>query len=308
MKKPLPSFLRPGDIVDIIAPASAAPVHKFEKGCAWLKHHGFIPRFQEGLLQPEPFFASPVKTQWEHLEYALHSDSKAIWCLRGGYGSMRMIPFLQKMKAPKKPKWLIGFSDITSLHLFFAQAWKWPTLHGHVLSQMDHVQSSPDREELLKFLTGDFSEPKIFSSLVPLNHQAVRERIIKAPLTGGNLRILQTSLGTPWELDARGKILFMEDIGERGYSVDRMLEQMIQARIINRGLKALIFGNFSESEEKDGKDFVAHALEKFAQKVPYPVLKGLPCGHSPGPNYPLPFNIPYQLKTGLQAELTYKLF
>ncbi len=145
---------------------------------------------------------------------------------------------------------------------------------------------------------------KTFKRLIPLNDHAVQEKDIKGTITGGNLRIIQSSLGTSWELKAKGKILFIEDVGERGYSVDRMLEQMIQAKIIDKGLKAVIFGDFTESLEKDGKDLTGVAIKRFAAKVPYPVLRGLPAGHGHALNYPIPFNTKCVLSTGKRGELT----
>ena len=116
--------LRPGDVVDVVAPASHTTQDKLDHGSQWLESHGFIPRIPQGIIQGDVFFAAPFELQLEQFKSALASDSKAIWCVRGGYGSMRLIPHLMKMKPPKKPKLLLGFSDITALHLFFTQQWK----------------------------------------------------------------------------------------------------------------------------------------------------------------------------------------
>lgn len=99
-------------------------------------------------------------------------------------------------------------------------------------------------------------------------------------------------------------MLFIEDVSERGYSVDRMLEQLYQANIVNQDLKALLIGDFTEGLEKNGQDLVPEALRRFAQRVPYPVLSGLPCGHGKNRNAPLPFNTPSMLELGPVAKLT----
>jgi muramoyltetrapeptide carboxypeptidase len=298
------SFLNRDDIVDIIAPASNSPSHKLEDGIKWIETIGLIPRVPHDIIKTDLFFAAPLEIQLEHLKRALYSDSKAIWCLRGGYGSMRLIPHLLKLRPPKKPKLFIGFSDITSLHLFFNQQWNWPTIHGRTISQMhpDFSQSS-DRKFLKDVIFGNKSE-KIFRRLIPLNDHAKEEKIIRASITGGNLRILQSSLGTAWELQAKGKILFIEDVAERGYSVDRMLEQMVQAKIIDKGLRALIFGDFTQGHEVNGKDLTQEAIKRFALRAPYPVLKGLPAGHGKLLNYPIPFNTKAQLILGHERSLT----
>lgn len=296
-------FLKRGDIVDIIAPASHSPDLKLGQGLDWIKSLGLIPRVFDGMIQPDAFFAAPLETQLLQLQEALYSDSKAIWCLRGGYGSMRLIPFLKKMRPPKRPKLFVGFSDITSLHLYFNQAWGWPTIHGRTISQLSpELGNSHDRKILKKLIFGQLDE-MIFKGLRPLNEAARDEQTITGKITGGNLRILQSSLGTDWELKAKGKILFIEDVSERGYSIDRMLEQMVQAKIIHKGLKALVVGDFTGGQEKDGVNFTETALKRFAQRVDYPVLKGLPCGHGDKFNYPLPFETSAVLNLGKKSEL-----
>lgn len=295
-------YLRPGDVVDIIAPASHSPQPKLLAGIEWLKSLDLIPRVPEDLIAPEVFFAAPLEVQLKHLKFALESDSKAIWCLRGGYGSMRLIPELLKMR-PLKPKAFLGFSDITSLHLFFNQNWKWPTLHSRVLSQMScELSHTVDRKELEELLFGK-KESITISNLIPMNESALKVKTIQGKLTGGNLRMIQTSLGSPWEMKSKGKIVFMEDIDERGYSIHRMLEQLHQAKMLH-GLKALLFGDFTRAQEKDGKDHSLHALETMAQRVPYPVFRGVPSGHGTELNHTLPFNTSCELQTGTQGKLT----
>jgi muramoyltetrapeptide carboxypeptidase len=297
-------FLKKGDIVDIIAPASSAPGEKLPQGIESLKKWGLIPRVPEGMITPSNFFAAPLKIQLDQFKSAIHAeDSKAIWCLRGGYGSMRLIPYLEKMKPPKRPKLFIGFSDITSLHLYLNQKWNWPTIHGRTISQMEPDKlTTPDRILLHNVIFGR-KKSITFDHLVPLNDLARERKEIEGKIIGGNLRILQTSLKTSWEIKAKGKILFIEDINERGYSVHRLLEQLHQAKIIDKGLKALVIGDFSDGLEKDGRDLVPVALEEFAHRLPYPVVKGIPSGHDKEINYPLPFYTTSVLKLGPHGHL-----
>jgi muramoyltetrapeptide carboxypeptidase len=290
-------YLKPGDTVDIIAPASHTSQLALDSGVEWLRSLGLVPRLRKGLIKGDLFFAANLDFQKNDLLQALHSDSKAIWCVRGGYGSMRLIPMLNKLRPPSKPKVLLGFSDITALHLFLNQKWNWPSLHSRNISAMrkeDHL--TPDRRSTERLLFGTDQEIT-FRKLKPLNDHAKEERSIQGRIVGGNLRILQSSLGTPWEIQAKNKILFIEDIGERGYSVHRMLEQLKQAKLIDRGLKALAIGQFTDGEEKNGKDLTMDAIKRIALELPYPVFSGLPCGHGQD-NYPLPFNTSCELKLG----------
>lgn len=290
--------LNPGDVVDIIAPASAATVEKTQNGIDWLKHQGLIPRFSERMIDPDIFFAAPLEEQWQQLEKALYSDSKVIWCLRGGYGSMRLIPLLEKIKIPPKPKLLIGFSDITALHLYFNQKWNWPTLHARTITQLHpDWEMDTEQKQLLDLLFGKTHEVS-FSNLTAMNKAAQTAGEISAPIIGGNLRILQSSLGTAWEVNTDNKMLFIEDVAERGYSVDRMLEQLYQAGVMDLNLKALLIGDFTEGIEKNGKDLVGIALQRFAERVNYPVVSGLPCGHKKNSNAPLPFHTHSSLYLG----------
>ena len=298
------SYLQYNDTVDIIAPASNSPTNRLEDGVHWVSGTGLVPHVPHDIIKTDLFFAAPLEIQLEHMKRALYSDSKAIWCLRGGYGSMRLIPHMLKWKKPKRPKLFIGFSDITSLHLFFNNHWNWPTIHGRTISQMHpEKKDSPDRKLLEDIIFGKKDE-MTFKGLRPLNEAAKKAGIVKGKITGGNLRIIQSSLGTNWELKPKGKILFIEDVAERGYSVDRMLEQMIQAKLIDKGLKAVVFGDFTEGAEKDGRELVWDAIDRFAARVPYPVLKGLPAGHGSETNYPVPFNTNCELKLGRSGQLT----
>lgn len=291
-------------IIDIVAPASKAPQEVFENGLKWIKTHGFIPRYQKDIMKQDLFFASTLENQIEHFVNALYSsDSDIIWCLRGGYGSMRLIPHLAKLKKPKKEKIFIGFSDITSLHLFLTQKWGWTTYHGMTVSQIfKFADKTPDCKEFLELLkTGDVNPH--YKKLTPMNKAAMASKTIKSSVTGGNLRLVQSSLNTDHELEAKKKILFLEDVGERGYSIDRMLEQLNQTGMIKK-VDAVVFGDFTEGLEKDGKDLTGDALQRFADKAKFPVLKGLPCGHGKH-NRLLPFNQKCELKLGKLAELKF---
>lgn len=315
MKSSRRNILQKNDIIDIIAPASSASLIDIQEGMNFLKKLGLRPRIPQELLERKSqksqkkdmnniFFAHSLEYQWQHLKNALFSDSKAIWCLRGGYGSMRLIPELQKITPPPAPKIFIGLSDITSLHLFFTQSWKWPVIHGRNLADMSSKNASKGDHLLLKKILMGQTFEKTFKKLKPLNLLATKNKTLIAPLSGGNLRIIQSSLKTPWEIQTHNKIIFLEDIGERGYSIDRMLEQLYQSQLLKSGIKAVIFGDFLGGDEKNGKNFIHFALQRFAQRVNFPVLAGLPSGHGKEINFPLPFNTKSQLHLGTCPYLT----
>lgn len=300
--------LQSNDTVQIIAPASSSPEEKLHHGLTWLKNNGLVPQYPEDMINTDVFFAAPLEKQWEHFKAALYSDAKVLWCLRGGYGSMRLIPLLEKLTPPAKPKLLIGFSDITALHLYLNQKWNWPTLHGRTISQLHpEWEFNQEHQQLVDLLFGKIQEVT-FKQLTPLNAAARKNHIIQAPIIGGNLRLIQTSLGTAWEVNPAGKMLFIEDVSERGYSIDRMLEQLHQAGILDKKPKALLIGDFTEGKEKNGQDLVPLALQRFAERVDYPVVMGLPCGHAQNSNAPLPLNTMASLTLGQESFLTCRTF
>lgn len=287
--------------IAIIAPASAAPLNKLNKGLDWLDQQNLLFHLPQDLLKPKLFFASSLENQLEHIQHALASDADYLWCLRGGYGSARLLPFLDKMKKPKKKKILLGFSDITALHLFFNQKWKWNSIHSRVLSQMDAQAPHADNNQYEKFFKNKL-ESVHYKGLLPLNASAKKKSLITGSVTGGNLRILETSLGTSWQLKADHKILFLEDVGERGYALHRMLTHLKQANVLNKKVKAVILGSFTEGLEKDGSDRTQEALKAFALESPIPFYSGMPCGHG-AENYLLPFGTKAVLTTGAKAHL-----
>lgn len=284
--------------VHIIAPASAAPVERLNLGLDWLQKNDFEPELPSDLLKPKLFFASPLANQLKHIKAAFASTNQTLWCLRGGYGSARLIPYLMKLKKPKEPKLLIGFSDITALHLFIGQSWGWPTIHGRVLTQMGF--KAPDRALYAELLRGEH-KTLTYKGLIPMNDAAKKARTIKGKVTGGNLRLLECSIGTAWELEGRGKILFLEDVGERGYAIHRMLVHLSQAGLLE-GVRAIVLGDFTDGKEADGTDRTQEALESFARESAIPVLRGMPCGHGEK-NWPLPFNTKATLKLGRRGVL-----
>jgi len=288
-------ILKKNDLINVIAPASKSPANVIEEAKNFFEKKKYLPLIPENLIADELFVANTLEMQLASFMDALKSESSVIWCLRGGYGSMRLIPRLLKTKPFKQTKSFIGFSDITALHLFLTQRWNWQTIHGPNFGQMNaKTIKSQDKKLLMDILEGK-KKSHTFKNLKALNPSAMKAKKINGKITGGNLRIVQSSIGTEWEIETKNKILFFEDIGERGYSIDRMLEQLGQAGKFNKTVKAIIFGDFTEGKEKDGQDLTQDAIEKFARSVSIPVFTRLKSGHGVI-NNPLPFNTDCQIE------------
>lgn len=292
-----------GDIVDVVAPASACKPQELRAGIRYLKSLGLVPRVAKNILKPTPLnFAQSDEVRFQQLKSALLAkDSKAIWCLRGGYGSLKLVPQLSKLKKPKHSKVLLGFSDITTLHAFLNQEWKWPTLHSPVLTRMGSEKARPiEQREVAAMLFGRKPE-QVFTGLKPLNSAARLHRKIRGHVVGGNLAVLQSGLGTPWELRTKNQIIFLEDIGEKPYRVDRMLEQWSQGGAFEKA-KAIVFGSFSMENARDMRLLWNDVIPRFAKKQKIPVLNGLRVGHG-NQQHTLPFLTDAELRLGSKPTL-----
>lgn len=299
--------LKPGDVIDVIAPGYGVEPEVLQKAEVALRQFGFQPRIPAELLAPVDFHSNSDAARWAFLKSALLSkDSSAIWCVRGGYGSNRLLPQLAKLSKPKRQKLLIGISDITSLHQFLNQVWRWPTLHAALLDRVAKG-NLPDQhlQETLRCLRGE--QVEVVHQLQALNPAARACDKTKLGLTGvvrgGNLTTLQSSIGTPWSPKFRGCFVFLEDIGERGYRVDRMLEQFVQAGLF-RGAKGVLFGHFTGGEEpttaaQAGHSRVPEALQRFATlQQDLPVWSGIESGHGADLR-PVPLQTPAVLQRGI---------
>ncbi len=294
--------LQPGDTVDIVAPGFRCDMRDVRAAAERLKSWGLKPRIPKNLFGKDVVCGQSDKIRWEHLKKALTSkDSKMIWCVRGGYGAIRLLDQMQKMNRPAEKKWVLGYSDITSLHAFLNRCWKWPSLHGPLLERFGQKRLRAKDEAFLKDILFGKIKHHTFKNLQPLNAAAKKKRQITGEMIGGNLTVVSSVIGLPWQYDSRGKILFFEDIGERGYRVDRLLKYFMQVGFLE-GVKAIIFGEFIGGTEKNGRDLCIPVIRRFAAETKIPVFMGLPVGHG-DKQMTIPIGTKAKLKTGSRSEL-----
>lgn len=288
-------ILKPGDSVDIVAPASRCTDEQLSQLVKLLESWQLKCLVTQDIFGEDLFCANTDTIRFKNLQHALFNPhSKAVICVRGGYGSMRLIPKLVKMKPPEQCKIFVGMSDITALHLFFQQNWYWPTIHASTAPN-----KSPESIAMLKAILFGEQDKLVYADLIPLNHAAEQERHLIAPLTGGNLCLVETSIGTQWQMNASGKIILLEEVGERGYRIDRMLEHLSQAKMFKNAV-AILLGDFLKGDEPDGTSLVENALQLFANHCELPVLRVKGIGHG-YTNYPIPLGLPFELKLGLSS-------
>lgn len=273
-------FLKPGDLIDIIAPGSATESSVLESSVRSLEKWGYKVRVSGKLLKPELFLANSDAFRQADLKKALLAkDSKAIWCLRGGYGSIRLLPGLNKLKKPKHKKLFIGISDVSSIHLFLNQNWKWPTLHGPLIDRLGLNLLTPSNiSEVQAVLTGAVKSI-LFDGLVPLTEEAKKIKSLNGLIVGGNLTVVTSSLGTKNQINGDNKILFFEELSERGYRIDRCLQQMKQAGVFKK-VKAVVLGDFTKCEEPNGADLSTLTLTNFFKELRIPAFNGIQTGHA----------------------------
>ena len=289
--------LQKGDLIDVVAPAWPTSLSEMKKGISFLEKQGFVVRLQKNILKKDFLYASDLKSRQEGFQQTIFAkDSKAILCLRGGYGCLHILPFLMKWKKPKICKVLIGSSDISILHYFVNQKWDWPSLHGPMLSRLGNTkQPLKEKREFIEILKG--KNLLHYKNLKPLNTPAKKTQTIKAPIIGGNLMTLQSMIGTALPIKAKNKILFFEEVGERGYRVDRMLHHFLLAGVF-QGVKAIVLGDFLH--DKEHQILMSHTLLRFFSSLKCPVFKGLPCGHGPFQRF-LPLNTSCTLRSNTRG-------
>ncbi len=295
--------IQPGQIVDVIAPASACTRQELNKAVKAIEQLGLKPRVPKDLIVKMPLFSNTDARRWVHLQRALTApDSNLIWCLRGGYGAIRLMPQLRELKKPVRPKILLGYSDISSLHLHLNQHWRWPSLHGPVLASLSRVRGySADLQELFDVLSGYQGQVR-FENLHPLNAAARRKGLVEARTIGGNMTVLQSSLGTPSALKPAGHFLFFEDLNERPHRVDRMLTQFAQAGWFDK-CRAVVLGEFILTKARDRRELWEDVFKRFANSVDIPVVSGLPVGHG-ARNRVLPLGTLSHLRLGSTVSLS----
>jgi len=288
------SYLKKGDVVDIVATTPGIGIADLEKDLQFLSEFvnqiGLSPRINySDILNGADFFSrSATKIRANGLSKALLAeDSKAIWFIRGGYGTSKLLPDLERISPPKIPKLLIGYSDINCLHLWVNKFWQWPTLHARVLYEFLQIRDSSDIELLKTIIFGKKSQI-IFDNLLPLNDAARKAQNIYGKITGGTVQVLQSGIGLPWQFDPTDKILFLEEIFDRGVRLERSLNHFMQLGLFKKA-KAIIFGDIVCGKELDGSEACDLAVKYFATELDIPVLHIPKIGHGDF-NHPLPLN------------------
>lgn len=283
-----PEQLKEGDKVAITCPASAISKMNIKLAVQTLTEWGLSVVLGDTVGNQHLDFSGTDKMRAEEFQDFLNDDEiKAIFCARGGYGSARIIDLLTFENLHTKPKWIIGYSDITTFHCHINQNSTRPTIHAVMPSGFNSCTLESLRS--LQFILFGKMLHYQFPSF-HLNKYGVAHGV----LVGGNLSILQSLLGSSSQLTTNGKILFIEDIGEKLYNIDRMMVSLKRAGLLSE-LAGLLVGGFTNMKGSDFGKTAQEIIYEHCSIYDYPIAFNFPAGHQ-GDNR--------ALILGAQAQLT----
>ncbi|MDG1063964.1 MAG: LD-carboxypeptidase [Flavobacteriaceae bacterium] len=290
-----PPYLSAGDTVAVVATARSVAHKDIQCAVDHLREWGFNVLVGQSIGAVHHQFAGPDHLRAQDLQWALdHPEIKAIWCARGGYGTVRIIDALDFSRFEQHPKWIIGYSDITVLHNHLHQM-NWTSIHAQMPLQLE-TKSPLTASSIREVLTG---QP--YGIAYTNQSDYARSGNVEAMVVGGNLSILYSLLGSPSTINTEGKILFIEDLDEYLYHIDRMLVNLGRNGMF-AGLAGLIIGGFTDM--KDHKiPFGAEAFDLIWSAVAahdFPVSFGMPAGHLQD-NQALPLGVPCTLEVTPQS-------
>lgn len=278
-----PPYLKKGDTIGIVCPAGYMPVDKIQQCVAALESWGYQVRVGNTPGNQFHYFAGTDEERLADLQQMLDDDSvNAVLCGRGGYGVSRIIDRIDWKHFKKHPKWVIGYSDITLLHAHIQTRLKIVSLHSPMAGAFNDVLADDVYLHSLRMAISG-AHVKYECAAHPLNRKGKAE----GPLVGGNLSLLAHMTGSDSEYATKGRILFIEDIGEYAYNVDRMMLQLKRGGKLEN-LAGLIVGSFSDMKDTVipfGQEVYELIWDK-VQEYDYPVCFGFPVGHT-AENYAL---------------------
>ena len=285
-----PPPLAPGDVVRVIAPAGPFDARRFERGLAVLSDRlGLRPRFREDIRARDRYLAGPDARRAAEWREAVDDEAaSAIFCARGGYGSMRILPTIDPRPLLERPKLFLGFSDVTAIHAALNGAGLC-TVHGPGVAQLPLLSEEP-LEHLRALLFGEAGVPSRDGLPGPgaglAGTETIRPGRVSGPLLGGNLTILSHLAGTRWLPGFDGAILFVEDVNEAPYRLDRCLTQLRLAGQLDR-VAGVAVGRVTRCDDDEADARGMDVIREAVLDLGVPAIAGLASGHEDA-NHALP--------------------
>jgi muramoyltetrapeptide carboxypeptidase len=286
----IPPYLKEGDTIGIVCPAGYMPYQKAQTAIAVLQEWGFMTKSGSTLGSQNNYFSGTDEERLNDLQKMMDDDSiKAILCARGGYGMGRIIDKISFKKFSANPKWIIGFSDITILHSHLFTKYKIASLHAPMAAAFNNEEY---RNEYVQSLHSCLVGKKLHytCSAHPFNNPGN----ITAGLVGGNLSLLAHLQGTASQIKTKNKILFIEDVGEYIYNIDRMMYQLKRGGKLEN-LAGLIVGGFTEMKDTEVPfgQTAEEVIRDIIKEYDYPVCFNFPVSHEKE-NYALKIGVKYK--------------
>jgi muramoyltetrapeptide carboxypeptidase len=290
-----PKKLKFGDTIGIVAPGSPTTEEKVEKAYEKLKEMGFKVKLGKSCYSKYGYLAGRDELRAEDLNSMFRdTEVDGIICLRGGYGTIRILELLDYNLIRANPKVFVGYSDITVIHIAINQISNLVTFHGPMAaSDLAGDISNFSLDSLFNSILdrdfdGNLKNPT--EELITINGGVAEGQII-----GGNLSLITSTIGTPYEIDTKGKILFIEEIGEEPYRIDRMLNQLKLSNKLQEA-EGIILGNFSNCmpEDPDMSLTLEEVIDDLIRPLNKPTLYNLQAGHC-DPNITIPFGVRVRL-------------
>jgi len=296
MKKMIkPSRLRIGDTIGIIAPASPTTKEKVDLGMKKIMALGYKVKLGKSCYSNHGYLAGRDDLRAEDINNMFNDKTvQAVLCLRGGYGSMKILKKIKKNIIQENPKIFIGYSDITALHLLINQYCNLITFHGPMAVDIANGLDDFTMKSFLRTITqtgtiGCIENPKNIKVHCLVNGMAEGE------IVGGNLSLVTATMGTDYEIDTKGKVLFLEEIGEKPYNIDRMLTQLALAGKLQES-RGIILGDWKNCEGSRDKNNLSlmEVFQEIIVPLQKPTIYNLQVGHS-NPNITLPLGLKVRL-------------
>ena len=284
-----PRALQSGDRVALVAPASPFDVQEFHDGVRELQTLGFEPIYDESVFARTGFLAGTPALRAAALRAAWRDRSiKAVVGVRGGYGSAQLLPLLDADEIRQARIPVVGYSDLTALLTFVTLHCGLVAFHGPMLvGRLGKGASGYDRASFVGALCA--REP--LGELAPPGLETIRAGEARGPLFGGTVTQLLASIGTPYAFDPpHGCVLFLDEVGERPYRLDRMVTQLKQTGLLARA-RAVVLGELPQCDEPSGTPTGRGVMADLLSDFSGPVLVGFPSGHTVGPTTTLPFGV-----------------
>jgi len=282
----IPPSIRSGDKVGIVATAKRVDEELLKTGVKILSQWGLVPILGDHVFDQHRFFAGTDQDRLQDLQHMLNdSEIKAIFCARGGYGTSRIIDKVDFSSLRDHPKWIIGFSDITILHLHLNKIGI-ASLHAPMPATFH--KTSPDSLSQTKQFLFEGSINKLRSSNAAKNKKGISE----GELIGGNLSLIAHSLLTPSSINTEGKILIIEEVDEPLYKLDRLFLQLKRSNFL-MNLKGLVIGQLTNVEEDSYNSNPMTVIAEYLNEYSYPVGFGFEFGHD-FLNFPVPLGMNYR--------------